>query len=91
MAPLFTALAAGIYGFLKFYQIALIIRIYLTWFPVLNLYSQPFFTLVKFTNPYLQLWRGILPALGPIDLSPLVGFLAIGFVEDIFAKWGGII
>nr|YP_009873593.1 hypothetical chloroplast RF19 [Isochrysis galbana]QKW88476.1 hypothetical chloroplast RF19 [Isochrysis galbana] len=90
MGTLITSLAAGVYGFLKFYQIALVIRIYLSWFPSLNLYSQPFFTLVKFTNPYLQLWRGVLPSIGPIDLSPLIGFLAIGFAEDIFAKWGGL-
>jgi YggT family protein len=91
MATLFVSVAAGVYGFLKFYQIALTVRLYLTWFPVINLYSQPFFTLIKFTNPYMQLWRGILPTLGPIDLSPLVGFLVMSCLQELFARWGGII
>jgi YggT family protein len=88
MVPFLTTIsvATSIYGFLRFYQTTLIIRVYLAWFPSLNLYSQPFFALVRLTNPYLRFWRGLMPAIGPIDLSPLMGFLALGFAEDFCAS-----
>jgi YggT family protein len=90
METLIATLSVGIYGLLRFYQMTLILRIYLSWFPSINLYSQPFFTLVKLTNPYLRLWRGVMPPIGPIDFSALIGFLVISFAEDIFAQWGGL-
>ena len=34
-------------------------------------------------EPYLRLWRRILPAMGPLDLSPIVGVIALVVVERI--------
>lgn len=89
MGTLIATLAGAIYTFLRFYQIALILRLYLTWFPNLNIYSQPFFTLVKLTNPYLRIWRGVMPPVGALDFSPIMGFMIISFMEDICATLAG--
>jgi YggT family protein len=90
MGTFIVQVAGAGFGFLRVYQMALILRVYLAWFPNMNLYSQPFYTLLLVTNPYLRLWRGLIPAVGPFDLSPVVGFLAIGFAEDVFATLGHI-
>jgi YggT family protein len=34
-------------------------------------------------QPYLRLWRKILPMFGPLDLSPMVGIIAILAAEQI--------
>jgi len=34
-------------------------------------------------EPYLRLWRRILPMAGPIDLSPMVAVIALIIVEQI--------
>jgi YggT family protein len=34
-------------------------------------------------EPYLRLWRRVLPMAGPIDLSPMVGSIALVVVERI--------
>jgi uncharacterized protein YggT (Ycf19 family) len=34
-------------------------------------------------EPYLRLWRRILPMAGPLDLSPIVGVVALIAVERI--------
>jgi uncharacterized protein YggT (Ycf19 family) len=34
-------------------------------------------------EPYLRLWRRILPMAGPIDLSPMVAVIALIVVEQI--------
>jgi YggT family protein len=41
-------------------------------------------------DPYLRIWRRILPAFGPLDLSPVVGVLALyillGIVTSILDR-----
>ena len=34
-------------------------------------------------EPYLRLWRRVLPMMGPLDLSPIVGVIALVVVERI--------
>ena len=34
-------------------------------------------------DPYLRIFRRILPPLGPLDLSPMVGIFALFFVDRI--------
>jgi len=81
---LLDTLCGGIVGFLKFYIVLLTIRVYLTWFPNINFYTQPFSSIGKMTDPYLRLFRGIIPPLLGFDLSPLLAFLFLTFLIDIF-------
>ena len=76
----------GLAGFLKFYLVLLTIRIYITWFPNFNTYTQPFYSLGKMTDPYLRVFRGIVPPLLGFDLSPLLGFSLLTFLIDIFSS-----
>jgi len=34
-------------------------------------------------EPYLRLWRRILPSFGPLDLSPIVGFFGLIVLREI--------
>ena len=86
MDVLIVTLCRGIVGFLKFYMVALSLRIYVTWFPNLNMYPQPFATLGKMTDPYLRLFRGIIPPLMGFDMSPLLAFTLITTLIDFFSS-----
>ncbi len=86
MDVLIVTLCRGIVGFLKFYMVALSLRIYVTWFPNLNMYTQPFATLGKMTDPYLRLFRGIIPPLMGFDMSPLLAFTLITTLIDFFSS-----
>ncbi len=79
-------LCRGFAGFLKFYIIMLTLRVYLTWFPNLRFYDQPLLTLGKMTDPYLRVFRNIIPPLLSFDLSPLLGFSLLTFLIDIFSS-----
>jgi YggT family protein len=83
---LIVTLCGGLVGFLKFYIILLTIRVYLTWFPNINFYIQPFSTLGKMTDPYLRVFRGMIPALIGFDVSPILGFLFITTLIDFFSS-----
>jgi uncharacterized protein YggT (Ycf19 family) len=39
--------------------------------------------LYELCEPYLRLWRRVLPMMGPIDLSPMVAVIALIVVERI--------
>jgi len=86
MDVLIVNLCKGFAGFLKFYIVACTLQIYLTWFANINKYDQPFSTLNKLTNPYMRIFRGILPPLLSFDLSPLMAFGLLTFLIDIFSN-----
>ncbi|BAY66302.1 hypothetical protein NIES22_64160 [Calothrix brevissima NIES-22] len=68
--------------FIQIYTVLLIIRVLLTWFPNIDFYSQPFAALAQITDPYLNLFRSIIPPLGGIDFSPILAFLLLQFIGD---------
>ena len=56
------------------YSYILILRVLLTWFPNLD-WSNPILSNVSaITDPYLNLFRGIIPAIGGLDISPILAF-----------------
>jgi YggT family protein len=67
--------------FLQIYSILLIIRILLSWFPNVDWFNPPFSVLGQLTDPYLNLFRSIIPPLGGIDLSPILAFLLLRFIQ----------
>ena len=90
MNTLIITVCGGIAGFLKFYIVLLTLRVYLTWFININFYTQPFQSLGKMTDPYLRVFRGIVPPIIGLDLSPLLGFILLTFLVDLFSSAAGI-
>jgi YggT family protein len=68
--------------FIQIYSALLIIRILLTWFPNVNMYNQPFLALTQITDPYLNLFRSIIPPLGGMDFSPMLAFIVLNLVSS---------
>ncbi|KAJ9506202.1 hypothetical protein QJQ45_014802 [Haematococcus lacustris] len=71
-------LTTGLLNFLQLYNTALVCRLVLTWFPNPPAFiEQPLATV---TDPYLGLFRGIIPPIGgTLDLSPILAFVALNF------------
>lgn len=65
----------------QLYLLLLFIRVLLSWFPVFSWENQPWLALRQVTDPYLNLFRGLVPPLlGTIDFTPLLGFLILQFL-----------
>ncbi|MBM7598672.1 YggT family protein [Virgibacillus halotolerans] len=60
----------------QIYSWALIVYIFMSWFPGARESSIGLF-LTKICEPYLEQFRKIIPPLGMIDLSPIVGIFVI--------------
>ncbi|XP_021277151.1 ylmG homolog protein 2, chloroplastic [Herrania umbratica] len=68
--------ANGILNFLNIYNTLLIVRLVLTWFP--NSPPAIVSPLSTICDPYLNIFRGIIPPLGgTLDLSPILAFLVL--------------
>lgn len=72
--------------FVQIYSTLLIIRVLLTWFPSINWYNQPFAALSQISDPYLNLFRSVIPPLGGIDFSPILAFLVLQIVGDFLGR-----
>lgn len=70
-----------------FYYLLLIIRIFLTWIPNIDWDSQPFAGMRSVTDPFLNIFRGIIPPIGGmLDISPIIAFIALQFIQ-IVVNW----
>ena len=74
--------ASTLATFLNIYLVLLIIRILLSWFPNVDWYNPPFSVISQLTDPYLNLFRSIIPPLGGLDLSPILAFLLLQIVAQ---------
>jgi YggT family protein len=71
--------------FLNIYFVLLVIRILLSWFPNVDWFNPPFSVLSQLTDPYLNLFRSIIPPLGGLDLSPIL--IVLNWWPRASAKW----
>jgi YggT family protein len=77
-------IAQSLATFLNFYFVLLLIRILLSWFPNVNWMDPPFSILSQLTDPYLNLFRSIIPPLGGIDFSAILAIFLLQFVSQAF-------
>ena len=76
-------IASSLAQFLQIYIVLLIIRILLTWFPTVDWSTPPFSWLSQITDPYLNLFRSIIPPLGGMDFSPMLAIILLQVVSGI--------
>lgn len=72
--------------FISIYSSLLFIRILLTWFPNINWYNQPFAALSQITDPYLNLFRSIIPPLGGLDFSPILAIIVLQILQTVLTQ-----
>ncbi|HLO52299.1 MAG TPA: YggT family protein [Kamptonema sp.] len=76
-------LASTLATFVQIYLVLMIVRVLLSWFPNINWYEPPFSILSQLTDPYLNLFRSIIPPLGGIDFSPMIAFFVLQIAAQL--------
>lgn len=74
----------AIYWFLVIYQYTIFVYVLMSWFPNFRGSSLHRF-LYSVVEPYLGRFRRIIPPMGGLDFSPLIGFLLLSFAIRGFA------
>ncbi len=81
-------LVQGVAIFFQIYLALLLVRILLSWFPNVD-WSNPFFsTISQLTDPYLNLFRSIIPPIGGIDLSAILAIFAVQIASSLITNAG---
>ena len=70
--------------FLTVYTVVLLLVILTSWFPRLPYAFNPVLRFLHdVCDPYLRLWRRVVPMVGPLDLSPMLGILALVVLDRV--------
>jgi uncharacterized protein YggT (Ycf19 family) len=73
--------AAGIIAsVVDFYIFLMIIYVLMSWFPVSGFFAEVENVLGSVVEPYLSLFRRMIPPLGAVDISPIVAILVLQLV-----------
>ncbi|XP_022769918.1 ylmG homolog protein 1-2, chloroplastic-like [Durio zibethinus] len=89
--PLTVVAAAGLAKWLDIYSGVLMVRVLLSWFPNVPWERQPFSAIVALCDPYLNLFRNIIPPVfNALDVSPLLGFAILGTLRSILSNSKGM-
>ena len=77
----------GFSNFLSIYNLIITGRILLSWIPQAQGVAllQPVY---QITDPYLNLFRGIIPPVFGLDLSPILAFFFLSFLGNVTAAVG---
>ena len=81
-------LVQGISVFFTLYWALLLVRILLSWFPTVDWSNPIFSTISQLTDPYLNIFRSIIPPIGGIDLSAILAIFAVQIVGGLVTSAG---
>ena len=66
-------------------------RVLLSWFPNLD-WSNPVLSAVaSISDPFLGVFRGLIPPIGGLDLSAIVAFLSLQLVQGLLEQSVGLL
>lgn len=80
------SIAALVNDIFNIYFWLVIIRIFLTWIPSVDWYSQPFRSLALISDVILEPFRRIIPPLGGLDFSPIIALLFLQLLQFAFVR-----
>jgi len=74
--------------FITVYTIVLLAYVVMSW---LRLPYSPWLNRIQrflydVSEPYLRLFRRVLPSMGPLDLSPMIGIIALGLIDRVLIR-----
>ncbi len=76
-------LLTSIQNFISIYSTLIFVRLLLTWFPAVEWMQQVAGILSPVTDPYLNIFRNIIPPVGNFDLSPMLAIFALSAIGSV--------
>ena len=73
----------------QIFSFLLLIRVLLTWFPSIDWNNGALSALCSLTDPYLNIFRGIIPPIGGFDISSILAFLVLNVIQQALGGAAG--
>ena len=70
-------------NFIQLYLVLIFIRILLSWFQTTEWASRAISFLAPITDPYLNIFRSIIPPLGGIDFSAILAIIVLQLIPQL--------
>lgn len=71
---------------LEFYQILIIVYVLMSWFRPSGVLFDIYRTLGTIVEPWLGIFRRIVPTIGMLDISPIVALIALQLLGSLLAR-----
>ncbi len=68
------------------YGLLIIVYVLMSWFPIRGALYDVYRVLGSIVDPYLRLFRRIIPPIGMIDISPIVAILVLQVVSGFVGR-----
>jgi YggT family protein len=69
-------------NFINIYLVLIFIRILLSWFQTAEWATSTMSFLSPITDPYLNIFRSVIPPLGGMDFSPILAILLLNILSS---------
>ena len=79
-------LIATLVQFISIYLVLLIIRILLSWFQGTSLADNLMSFLSPITDPYLNIFRSVIPPIGMLDISSIIAIFALQILQTALTQ-----
>jgi len=76
----------AVYNLFYFYELLIIIRIFMTWIPNINWEAQPTKTVRIITDAYLDIFRRFIPPIGGLDFSPIIALIILQVIQTVIVS-----
>ena len=73
----------------QIFSFLLLIRVLLTWFPAIDWSNGALSALCSLTDPYLNIFRGVIPPIGGFDISSILAFLLLSVIQQALGGAAG--
>jgi YggT family protein len=73
----------GINNIFNLFYFLIILRIFLSWIPNVDWFSQPWRTVREITDLYLNIFKRIIPPFGGLDFSPIIAIIALQIIQNV--------
>lgn len=90
--PATAKVAIGVMGpALSAFGFLFILRIIMSWYPKLPVTEFPYVVAYAPTEPFLAVTRKVIPPLGGVDVTPVVWFGLVSFLNEILVGPQGLL
>ncbi len=80
MSPQIVSILSGV---ISFYSFLIIVYVLMTWLPMRGAVLEVHQVIGSIVEPYLGLFRRIIPPLGNIDISPIVAIIVLNILQTV--------
>ncbi len=79
-------IASIVFRVIDFYTWLIIAYVLMSWFPISGVFQEIYNVIASVVEPYLGIFRRIIPPMGALDISPIVAILVLNVVAQVIAR-----